>query len=69
MGDDLVAVDATAARLMQFEPRKIPYLAQAGWFLGNVGPEQVVQIGEDPARFQQDFGVLPAFQHLKTSTI
>jgi uncharacterized protein (DUF362 family) len=69
MGDDLVAVDATATRLMQIEPQKIPYLAQAGRFLGNVAPEQIVHLGEDPARFQQDFQVLPAFQHLKTRTV
>src|SRR5262249_11302837 len=29
-GSDLVAVDATAARLMKVEPRKIEYLNQAG---------------------------------------
>ena len=35
-GDDPVAVDATAARLMTIDPRQIRYLAEAGRFLGNV---------------------------------
>ena len=40
LGDDLVAVDATAARLMTIEPRKIEYLEIAGRFLGNISPRE-----------------------------
>ena len=65
-GDDPVAVDATAARLMHLDPRQIPYLRHAGEFLGNVAREQIVQIGEQIEAFQQDFHVIPSFQHLKT---
>jgi uncharacterized protein (DUF362 family) len=65
-GNDPVAVDATAARLMQIDPTKVPYLAKADQFLGNITPEKIHQIGERLERFQQDFRVIPFFQHLKT---
>jgi uncharacterized protein (DUF362 family) len=65
LGDDLVAVDATAARLMTIEPRQVRYLAAAGEFLGNIGYEQIEQIGENLQRHQQDFRVIEEFAHLK----
>jgi len=64
-GSDLVAVDATAARLMKIEPRKVKYLEQAGEFLGNLGYEQIEQVGETIDRFQQDFRVIDNFADLK----
>jgi uncharacterized protein (DUF362 family) len=64
-GDDPVAVDATAARLMQIDPTKVPYLAQAGQFLGNIRRDKIQQIGERLERFQQDFRLIPSLQHLK----
>ncbi len=65
LGDDLVAVDATAARLMQIEPTHVPYLTKAGQFLGNVDMKKIEQIGERLDLFQQDFRVLPRFRYLK----
>lgn len=65
-GDDLVAVDATAARLMTVDPRRIRYLAEAGRFLGNLAEERIDQIGESIDRLRQDFRVLPAFDGLKS---
>jgi len=65
-GDDLVAVDATAARLMTIDPRKIRYLAEAGRFLGNVAEDRIDQLGEAIERIRQDFRVLPAFERLKS---
>jgi len=65
LGDALVAVDATAARLMTIEPRQVRYLAAAGEFLGNIGYEQIEQIGENLERHQQDFRVIEEFAHLK----
>jgi uncharacterized protein (DUF362 family) len=65
-GSDLVAVDATAARIMTLNPRRIAYLETAGQFLGNVAEERIVQIGETVDRFRTDFKVVPPFQHLKT---
>lgn len=67
-GDDLVAVDATAARLMTIEPRKIKYLEMAGEFLGNLAEERIEQIGERWEKLQQDFRVIEEFQNLKTLT-
>jgi uncharacterized protein (DUF362 family) len=67
-GDDLVSVDATAARLMMIEPRKIRYLAEAGEFLGNIAYERIEQIGERLEAVQQDFRVIDSFQYLKNLT-
>jgi uncharacterized protein (DUF362 family) len=64
-GTDLVAVDATAARLMKVEPRKIKYLNDAGEFLGNIAYEKIEQIGEKLDAFQQDFRVIESFHYLK----
>jgi uncharacterized protein (DUF362 family) len=65
-GDDLVAVDATAARLMSLDPGKIAYLRAAGEFLGNLVEDQIRHIGEQPDRFRKDFRVIKPFQYLKT---
>ena len=64
-GADMVAVDATAARLMKIEPRRVKYLETAGEFLGNLGYEQIEQVGEPVERYQQDFRVIEAFADLK----
>jgi uncharacterized protein (DUF362 family) len=67
-GNDPVAVDATAARLMTIDPRQIRYLAEAGRFLGNVAEKRIDQVGEAIDRLRQDFRVLPTFQALKSFT-
>jgi uncharacterized protein (DUF362 family) len=65
MGQDLVAVDATCARLIGFEPTKIPYLAHAGDFLGNLDLSRIDQRGEKVARYQTRFEVLQNFRELQ----
>jgi uncharacterized protein (DUF362 family) len=67
-GEDLVAVDATAARLMKIDPKKIKYLAEAGEFLGNVNYESIEQIGDNLERLQKNFRVIEEFQDLKVLT-
>jgi uncharacterized protein (DUF362 family) len=67
-GDDLVAVDATAARLMMIEPRKVTYLAEADDFLGNLAYEKIDQVGEKVEKLQQDFRVIESFNYLKGMT-
>ncbi len=67
-GDDLVAVDATAARLMTIEPSKVKYLEMAGQFLGNLALEQIEQLGENLERCRQDFRVIGKFSYLKKLT-
>jgi uncharacterized protein (DUF362 family) len=64
-GDELVAVDATAARLMTIEPREVKYLASAGEFLGNIERERIEQLGENLESHQQDFHVIENFTRLK----
>jgi uncharacterized protein (DUF362 family) len=66
LGDDWVSVDATAARLMNVDPKKIPYLQLAGEFLGNVERGSIEHLGESPDQFQQDFELIPLFQPLKS---
>jgi len=68
LGHDLVAVDATAARLMKIEPKKIEYLETAGRFLGNISHERIELVGEPLERFQQDYRVIDNFQELKVLT-
>jgi uncharacterized protein (DUF362 family) len=67
-GDDLVAVDASAARLMRIEPAKVNHLAKADTFLGNLANEKIEQIGEKLEIYQQDFAVIEDFQDLKKIT-
>jgi uncharacterized protein (DUF362 family) len=65
MGTDVVAVDACAARLMRLRPERIPYLAEAGGFLGNIEPGRIEIRGEALERFQTTFDVLEPFAHLR----
>ena len=67
-GTDPVATDATAARLMGFEPMRIGYLSQAARFLGQGDLERIRQVGEDPERDAVSFEVLPAFEGLKVGS-
>ncbi len=64
-GEDLVAVDATCARLMTLEPSRITYLADADAFLGNVAEERITQLGEPLEALRQDYAVLDRFRALK----
>jgi uncharacterized protein (DUF362 family) len=67
MGPDLVAVDATCARLIGFQPEKIRYLAWAGGFLGNIDERHIEHRGELLTRYQTRFDVLPNFKELQTA--
>lgn len=67
-GEDFAAVDATAARIMKIDPKKIDYLKAAGQFLGNIEEEKILQLAEPLNRFQQDFEVIQSFAHLKNLT-
>jgi uncharacterized protein (DUF362 family) len=66
-GDDLVATDATAARLMNIEPSRVRYLAMADRFLGNVALERITHLGESLEALQQNFSVIERMDHLKAS--
>jgi uncharacterized protein (DUF362 family) len=64
VGSNLPAVDATAARLMGFEPQRIPYLRAASGTLGPIGSSRIHQRGESLAALVQRFELLDA-PHLR----
>ncbi|MEO8292772.1 MAG: DUF362 domain-containing protein [Actinomycetota bacterium] len=64
-GDDPVATDVVAARVMGFDPAKIAYLSEAARFLGQGDLERIVTEGEDPERMITDYAVLDRFLPLK----
>ena len=68
MGTDLVAVDATCARVIGLDPQKIDYLRWAGHFLGLTDPERIDQRGESPLRYATRFDVLPSLEHLRATS-
>jgi uncharacterized protein (DUF362 family) len=65
MGADLVAVDATAARMMRLRPEGIAYLAKAGEFLGNLEHHRIPMRGDALERFATPFDVLDPFARLR----
>jgi uncharacterized protein (DUF362 family) len=60
-----LATDATAARLMGFDPQRIPYLFQAGRFLPGLRQQDVVIRGERPARFAAQFDCPEEFKGMR----
>jgi len=64
VSEDLVAADVTGVRLMGMEPERVPYLMEAGRFLGQARSELITQRGEDPARLAKQFRPAPSFESL-----
>lgn len=64
VSDDLVAADATCARLMGFEPSPIGYLKTAGNFLGSLDETRIKFEGSAPSWPKEPFRTLPNFRHL-----
>ena len=60
IGQDVVAVDATCARLMGVDPARVPYLQEAGGFLGHTQEQHIVMRGEPLARFAGRFELPPS---------
>jgi uncharacterized protein (DUF362 family) len=60
--DDPVAADAVGASLMGLDPEQIPYIAEAGRFLGQVDRSRIEQRGEDPDRLTKVFSPPPRGQ-------
>jgi uncharacterized protein (DUF362 family) len=65
MGTDVVAVDATCARLARIDPARLPYLSTAGTFLGRIDPERIDQRGERLERFQSPFRLIRRMSHVR----
>jgi uncharacterized protein (DUF362 family) len=53
--DDPVAADAVTAGMMGYGIDEVPYLEEAGRFLGQADPDRIGQRGEDPERFAMRF--------------
>lgn len=67
LGDNAVAVDATAARIMGVEPARVDYLAMAqGVGLGAHQVESIDLVGESVHRVRKEFALLPQFQYLRS---
>lgn len=64
MGRNLPAVDATAARLMGFDPLRIEYLRHASGRLGPIQERHIEQLGEPLAALAQRFE-LPDHPHFR----
>ena len=65
LADDPVAADATCARLMGFDPRRIFHIEEASRFLGNMEQNRIMMVGENLPRNIEPFRVLPQFQNLQ----
>jgi len=63
-GDDPVAVDATACRVMGLLPEKVDYLARAGTMLGHVEAAKIQQFGEPVDSVRTPFKVVQEFTRL-----
>lgn len=64
LGEDAVAVDATACRVMGLRPEKISYLAHAGTLLGHVDSTKISQLGEPWETVCTPFSVVPEFSNI-----
>ncbi len=61
MGNNLLAVDCTAARVMGFDPYRIPFLATAGDHFPGLHEGDITYRGEHPKKFASRFDCLPQF--------
>ena len=60
IGQDVVAVDATCARLMGVDPARVPYLHETGAFLGHTREDLIDMRGEPLTRFATRFELPPS---------
>lgn len=68
MGDNALAVDATAARIMGVDPARVDYLAMAQMVgLGSHRRNFIDLVGEDVLLVRKDFRLIPDFSHLRAS--
>jgi uncharacterized protein (DUF362 family) len=65
MGTDLLAVDATCARIIGLEPAKMPYLSVPSAFLGNIAEDRIDQRGERPDRYRTRFDIVESIERFR----
>lgn len=58
MGRSLPAVDATCARLMGIDPKKVPHLAAASRHLGTISKAFIQQRGENMSLLRKDYTLI-----------
>jgi len=69
MGNDLVATDATACRLMGLPAERIVHIALAAHKrLGRIKPEEIEQLGETIESLKSDFELPPRFDKITLKT-
>jgi uncharacterized protein (DUF362 family) len=61
VGDDPVAVDATTAHIMGFDPTRFTYIREAGRFLGVADLDRIEVRGEEPDTVIDPFAPAPGF--------
>jgi len=62
IGTDVVAVDATCARIIGLDPEKLTYLFGGGRYLGQSDPRRIDQRGENPDRYRTQFDVIDSMK-------
>jgi uncharacterized protein (DUF362 family) len=65
LGTDLVALDATCARVIGFDPSRMAYISVAGEFMGNVALDRIDQRGERLDRYMTRFEIVGSMQRLR----
>jgi uncharacterized protein (DUF362 family) len=64
LADDPVAADATCARLMGFDPKRVMHISEGSRFLGNAEPAYIDQLGDTVRPPIIPFRVVPEFENL-----
>jgi uncharacterized protein (DUF362 family) len=67
LSNDLVAADATCARLMGFEPTRIAHVREGSRFLGNSALSLIDQVGEMLTQPATAFQVVPDWAYLRAA--
>lgn len=65
MSADVVAMDATCARIIGLDPGKMRHLGEAGRFLGNLEIRRIQQRGEPLSRYATTFHMLDYFKPIR----
>lgn len=65
LADDPVAADATCARLMGFEPDRIPHIRAGARFLGNASTARIDLLAEMVRPPEIPFRTVPEFEYLR----
>jgi uncharacterized protein (DUF362 family) len=69
MGRDLVAVDATCARIIGLDPEKLTYLHAAAAFLGNIAEDRISHRGDASSRFATTFDLIDRFKPMRLNAV